>query len=360
MDLNPTHPLAPLGWSAHFEQHFEPFRDQGFVPARVAIQHKDCALVLWEQGELTATLAGRLRHEATCPADLPVVGDWVAVSPRADEGQATIHALLPRRSSFRRKAAGSHTEEQILCANIDTAFLVSGLDGDFNPRRIERYLTVVWDSGATPVVVLNKTDLCPDTEALVEEVEAVAFGVPVLAVSAADNRGIDTLMPHLGPGRTAAFLGSSGVGKSTLINRLLGDNRLDTASVRADDSRGRHTTTHRELLVVPDMGIVIDTPGIRELQLWGDEDSLSQSFDDIERLAEQCRFRDCSHGDEPGCAVRRALEDGTLDSGRWESYKKLLRELRFLERRQDQRARLAERSRWKKIAKDIRKHYKNR
>jgi ribosome biogenesis GTPase len=360
LDLNPAHPLTPLGWGPHFEEHFEPHRAAGLAPARVALQHRDSYVVLSEHGELVAPLAGRLRYEATCPANLPAVGDWVAVTPQPGDRVATIHAVLPRRSRFVRKVAGGHTEEQVLCANIDTAFLVSGLDGDFNLRRIERYLTVVWDSGATPVLVLNKADLCPDVEALVEQVEAVAFGVPVLAVSAALNEGTEALAARLGEGRTAAFLGSSGVGKSTLINRLLGDDRLDTAAVRADDSRGRHTTTHRELIVVPGVGVVIDTPGIRELQLWGDEDDLSRSFDDIEHLAAACRFRDCAHGSEPGCAVRRALEDGTLDAGRWRSYQKLLRELRFLDRRQDQKARLAEKARWKKISQWSRKNIRKR
>ncbi len=352
--------LTELGWAPRFAQHFGPFREQGLAPGRVAREERQRYLVCGEQGELTAEVAGRLRHEAASRAELPAVGDWVAVAARPAEGKATIHAVLPRKSAFLRKVAGSHTEEQVVAANVDVVFLVSGLDGDFSPRRIERYLALAWESGAQPVIVLNKADVCADVEARVAETESVAVGVPIHALSATEGRGLEALEAYLGPGGTGAFLGSSGVGKSTLINALLGEEALATAPVREDDSRGRHTTTHRELIVLPGRGLVIDTPGMRELQLWGDQDTLSQAFEDVEALAAACRFRDCAHQGEPGCAVQAALADGTLDSARWQSYLRLQRELRHLERRRDERARRAEEGRWKTIAKWQRAREKHR
>ena len=349
---------SALGWNPFFQQHFESLDDPALAPARVARQDRQLCLVYTDAGELTARLAGRLRHEAASPADLPAVGDWVAVEPRPAEGAATIRAVLPRTSCFLRKAAGSHADEQVVAANVDSVFLVSGLDGDFSPRRIERYLTVAWDSGAAPVVVLNKADLCGDVAAPVAEAEAVALGVPVLAVSAAERRGLDALAPYLAVGHTVAFLGSSGVGKSTLINALLDAERQAVRAVRADDSRGRHTTTHRELIPLPGGALLMDTPGLRELGLWGDETSLSASFADVEELAARCRFRDCAHRGEPGCAVQQALAEGELAVERWQSYLKLQRELRHLERRRDHKARLAERAKWRKIAIACRKYKK--
>lgn len=352
--------LTDLGWNPEFEEQFEMHRRQGHAAARVAREERQQYLVYAAEGELAAEVTGRLRHEAASRGEMPAVGDWVAVEPRPDEGKATIHAVLPRRSAFLRKVAGGHTEEQVVAANVDVVFLVSGLDGDFNPRRIERYLTLVWESGAEPVVLLNKADVCDGVEARVAETESVAFGVAIHAMSAAEGLGLEALDAHLAPGRTAAFLGSSGVGKSTLINCLLGSDALATAPVREDDSRGRHTTTHRELIVLPERGIVIDTPGMRELQLWGDADGLSQTFDDVEAIAASCRFRDCSHAGEPGCAVQAALADGILDPARWLSYLQLQRELRHLERRRDDKARREERAKWKGIAKWQRQRVKHR
>jgi ribosome biogenesis GTPase len=289
-------------------------------------------------------------HAAGSKADFPAVGDWVCFDG-GPGGEVVIHAVLPRRSKFSRKVPMMKTEEQVVAANVDTVFLVSALDGDFNPRRIERYITLAWDSGAGPVILLNKADLCPDIEARMPDVEAVAQGIPVLVMSALMDEGLGEVRSLMAEGKTGAFLGSSGVGKSSIINRLIGEELLEVGEVRQSDGKGRHITTTRELVVLPSGGMIIDTPGMREIQLWGDEGSLRGSFEDVELLARQCRFRDCSHKSEPGCAVKEAIEDGTLDGARLKSYMKLQRELESLAVRKDQRARLHEKSKWKKIAK---------
>ncbi|MDD4052467.1 MAG: ribosome small subunit-dependent GTPase A [candidate division Zixibacteria bacterium] len=342
--------LIDLGWDSYFENKFELYKTQGLVPARITRENRQNYLVWSEAGELSAEVSGRFRHEAEGKGDFPTVGDWVAMAARPEEGRGVIHALLPRKSAFLRKVAGVVTEQQVIAANIDTVFIVCGLDGNYNLRRIERYLSLTWESGAMPVVLLNKADLCPEVEERQGEVESVAIGVPVRVISATQNQGLDILREYLQPGRTAAFLGSSGVGKSTIINRLLGTERLAVGAVREDDSRGRHTTTSRELVLLPDGGLVIDTPGMRELQVWGDEDGLRQTFEDIEALAFDCRFRDCRHAEEPGCAVRAAIENGTLDSGRLDSYLKLQKELKYLAARQAMKPNAVEKERWKKIS----------
>ena len=352
--------LEELGWNGAIAYSFEEFLAHGMKPARIVREHTHLYLTLGEDGELLAEVAGRFRHNAATKSDFPAVGDWVAIQARPEEGRATIHAVLPRRSAFVRKEAGARTEEQVVAANVDLVFLVCGLDGEYNARRIERYMTLAWDSGASPVVVLNKADACPNIDACVEEAESVAVGADVIAVSAATGAGIDALRAQVAPGKTAAFLGSSGVGKSSLINRLLGADRQATQAVREDDLRGRHTTTHRELLMTPSGGMVIDTPGMRELQLWSTEEGLQRSFEDIEAYAAQCRFGDCQHEGEPGCAVRAALETGSLDPARWQSYLKLKRELSYLARRQDQAANLVERAKWKKIHMEQKRMPKNK
>jgi ribosome biogenesis GTPase / thiamine phosphate phosphatase len=290
-------------------------------------------------------------------ADYPAVGDWVAITARPAEGAATIHAVVPRRSCLARKVAGTTTDEQILAANVDTVFLVAGLDNDFSLRRLERYLAVVWESGATPVVLLNKADLCADVDGALEEAASAAPGVTVLAVSAADGSGLEQIRPYFAVGRTVVFLGSSGVGKSTLANALMGDQVQATGGLRRGDGKGRHTTTSRELILMPQGGMVIDTPGLREVQLWGDEQTLSETFEDVEQIIASCRFSDCKHGSEPGCQVRRALQAGELDAGRWQNYLKLQKELRHLDRR-----RLSEerRQRSKQIAVWSRKHHREK
>jgi ribosome biogenesis GTPase len=334
--------LENLGWSPALADHFEPFARQGLAAARVAVVHKDVCGLYTPEGELWAEVAGRLRHEALGRAALPVTGDWVAVRPRPAEGRATVHAVLPRRSLFSRKAAGPTTEEQPVAANADCVFLVCGLDRDFNLRRIERALVLAAESGAEPVVVLTKADLCDEPGARMAEVGAIAPGVAVHAVSSVTGDGVEGLSPHLGPGRTLAFVGSSGAGKSTLANRLLGRDAQATAEVRAHDGRGRHTTTRRELIALEAGGWILDTPGLRELQLWAGEDALPAAFADVDAFAAACRFRDCRHEGEPGCAVRDALAEGRLPAERFESFLKLRKELRHLALRQDVWARQAE------------------
>jgi ribosome biogenesis GTPase len=322
--------LARFGWTPERETEFEQYREQGLVPARVAVEHRSAYVVYCEAGEAWAEIAGKLRHEG----ELPAVGDWVAL-----RRPSTIAALLPRRTVFSRKEPWAAAKEQVLAANADTVWVTTALtERDFKLRRLERYLATAWESGAQPALVLTKSDLCDDVEGAVLEAESIAFGVPVHAVSAVTDEGMDELRGYLERNRTVALLGSSGVGKSTLVNRLAGREVLATRELRAD-GRGRHTTTHRELVPLPGGGLVLDTPGLRELQLWEVGDGLDTAFEDLVSLATQCRFADCSHRSEPGCAVREALGAGTLSRERYESWRKLQRELERLERRIDARAR---------------------
>ena len=342
-----TDDLQALGWTARFAELFEPYGAEGLVPARIGLEHTHIYRVLTGREEWLARVAGRLRHQAAARADFPAVGDWVAVEPPASSGDARIKAVLPRASRFSRRAAGDVTEEQVLAANIDTVFLIGGLDHDFNPRRLERYLVVAWESGATPVIVLNKADLVEDPEGAVNEVRALAPGVDVHAVSVRRPESLEQLRAYLTPGRTGALLGSSGVGKSSIVNSLVGHDLLRTHDVRESDSRGRHTSTNRQLVQLPGGGLLIDTPGMRELQLW-DAGGWSETFADVAGLAEHCRFRDCRHRDEPGCAVTAAVAAGDLAESRLESFRKLDAEREHAERQQDERA-LLERKRQGRI-----------
>jgi ribosome biogenesis GTPase / thiamine phosphate phosphatase len=353
--------LTDLGWNDFFAAAFAPYAEQGLTPARVVAQ-KGLNQVSTGDAEHYADLSGKLRHELMEPGSLgaPAVGDWVALRPPTGEGRAMIHAILPRKSKFSRKSAGQRTEEQVVAANVDTIFLVSGLDNDFNPRRIERYLTAAWDSGAQPVVVLNKLDRCADPETCLLETEAIALGVPVHRVSALTGESCEELASYIVQGRTVGFLGSSGVGKSTLINRLLGREAQRTGEVREGDDRGRHTTTHRELFRVPTGGLLIDTPGLREIQLWEGDQGIESAFPEIEKLAEGCRFNNCRHQGEPGCAVEAAVASGELTADRMESYRKLLRELHQLHVRQDEMARLQEKRRSKIMTKALRESFRLR
>jgi ribosome biogenesis GTPase / thiamine phosphate phosphatase len=347
--------LQDIGWDSFFQKNFLTLKIPDSVPARVFSEYKGAFQVYSQYGELTATVSGKMRYLAEAGKQYPAVGDWVVIKPLIIEQKCIIHALLPRRSKFSRKAAGERTEEQVVSANIDTVFIVSALDGgrNLNLRRLERYLTLARNSGATPVIVLNKIDLCTDIDFCTRSVENIAPGISIHPVSAKERTGLDALKNYLGKGKTAAFLGSSGVGKSALINSLLGVEKQETGEVRADDRMGRHTTTKRELIVLPDGGMVIDTPGMREIQMWAGEEDLHSSFHDIEMLAEQCRFSDCSHDTESGCAVKVAINQGELDSGRLENYRKLQKELNYLAYREEDSSRLYEKLRWKKVAKLI-------
>ena len=343
--------LSDIGWDATFEAGLSP--DDSCVPARVIREDRGMYQVLCPCGEFCAQVSGGFRHKTDKPSDFPTVGDWVACVVAPDGATAVIQSVLPRRGCFKRKVAGSRTAAQVVAANVDTAFVVSGLDGgrNFSVRRLERYLVLCGEGGAASVMVLNKADLCESTGEFEVQARAIASGVPVHVVSAKTGEGVDALFAYAGVGETIALLGSSGVGKSALINAMLGSERQATGAVRGDDRRGRHTTTRRELLLLPNGGMVIDTPGIRELQLWGDEDSVDETFADIDELAKDCRFNDCRHVGELGCAVQVALDDGVLDAGRYESYARLQREMAHLARRQDQRTRSNPKARWRELSK---------
>ena len=332
-----------LGWDAQWQSELERLGDDNLISGRVAAQHRGEYVVWSASGELRAELSGRLFHDVQVGAAIPAVGDWVAVLPRLAERRATIDAVLPRRTAISRKQALKESLEQVLAANVDVVLLLNGLDADFSLRRVERYLTTAWESGAQPVVVLTKSDLHADITEAVLEVERVAIGVPVVPVSNVTGDGVDAVRQHLGAGRTAVLLGSSGVGKSSLLNRLTGTEVMRTSELAADGT-GRHTTTHRELVLLSDGSLVIDTPGLRELQLW--DGDLDTSFADVEELAANCRFNDCTHTHEPGCDVLAAVDDGRLELDRLRSWRKLQRELLSIAARKDRRLQAELKRRW--------------
>jgi ribosome biogenesis GTPase len=345
--------LASLGWNDRLRDAFEQIEEKELVPARVMLEHRKGYSVWSELGELEAEVPGKMRHDAKLSSELPAVGDWIAVRVLPGERRGQVVAVLPRSSKFSRKVAGEQVDEQVVAANVDIAFLVSGLDQEPNLRKIERYLTVAWESGAQPVVVLAKSDLADDAAQALEDVVAIAPGVPVHAVSNLTGEGFEELQDYFEPGKTFAVMGSSGVGKSSFINRLVGEEVMTTQEIRWD-GKGRHTTTHRELIVLPQGGSIIDTPGMRELQLWDASEGLESAFSDVLELAEGCRFRDCIHESEPGCAVKLALEEGRLAPERFQSYRKQLREIAAIARKRDKQLANIEAKKWKKLTRDAR------
>ena len=347
------------GWNDYFEALWKGEKREKAVPARVIAQSRGVWRLGGDFGECQAEAAGKLRLAAEQGADWPAVGDWVAAELRDQGSAAQIQEVLPRRSHFLRKVAGKKIAEQVMAANVDIALLVSALDGDFNPRRVERYLAQCWESGAKPLIVLNKADVCETAQGKVEAMEKVALSVSVCAVSAKTGKGFDELGKHLVRGQTLVLLGSSGVGKSTIVNRLLARDIQEAQEVRESDGRGRHTTTAREIFALPGGALLMDTPGLRELQLWDSNEGISQTFADIGSLAANCRFGNCRHDGEPGCTVQGAIEDGSLDTARLENWRKLERELAFLRRKSDPDARQNEKQRIKQLMRGVNKMYRD-
>lgn len=318
--------LTDLGWSSFFEEKFSVYVQSGHCVGRVAAEYRHLYGLLTASGEVLAQVSGKMRHQSAGRGDFPTVGDWVVIEEFPGD-KAMIHAVLPRKSKFSRKVAGNEFEEQIVAANVDLVFLVMSLNQDFNLRRLERYLVVAWESGSTPVVILSKSDLCDDLDEKVAQVQSIAVGVPIHVISSIQQQGLEALSLYLVHGQTVALLGSSGVGKSTLINTLLGKEVQRVHEVRENDARGRHTTTNRELFLLPEGGIIIDTPGMRELHFWEGDHGFDTTFTDIQELADKCFFNDCRHQQEPGCAVQQAITAGLLDLTRLDSYRNLQREI---------------------------------
>jgi len=345
--------ITQYGWTDLLAEVFAPHAAAGHTPARVIAQHRDGYLVVTNEGELRANLSGRLHHEAQ-EADPPSVGDWVALALNPADGAAVIEAVLPRRTVLPRRAADSLGKLQVIAANIDVVFVVSSMNADLNPRRIERYLAAAWQSGARPVVVLTKSDLSDDPEGEAADIVALADGAPVLRVSAREGLGLEALLAQVAPGEVCVLIGSSGVGKSTLVNAFLGEARMTTQAIREADDQGRHTTSSRQLVLLPGGALLLDTPGIREVGLIDVDEGMSEAFDDIERLALDCRFNDCGHSHEPGCAIQAALGSGALDPGRWANFQKLGAELAAVEQKADRIAKAAERRKSAALSKTYR------
>lgn len=349
--------LTALGWNDRLQSALDEL-DDGLSAGRVALEHRKGYRLWTERGAIEAEIPGKMRHDAALSSQLPAVGDWVAYrAVEGDDDKVLIVDLLPRTSKFSRKIAGESFDEQVVAANVDVVFLVSALNQDLNLRRIERYLTVAWESGAQPVILLTKTDLHEDVPAAMDQVAEIAPGVPVHALSNVTGEGLAELDPYVTQRQTLAVLGSSGVGKSSLINRLMDSESMKVSDIRWD-GKGRHTTTHREMLALPSGAFIIDTPGMRELQLWDASEGIETTFSDIAELAASCRFSDCAHESEPGCAVKAALADGSLDEGRYDSYQKQLKEIAAIARKLDKKLAREESKKWKKISKDMRAHYK--
>lgn len=345
-----AHPtLEALGWNSCFEEPFAPWRAKGLQAGRVAVEDKHYYVLATPDGERTGQVSGKLLHSAPSPADLPKVGDWVAFAPLPQEAKGVIHQVLPRKTKLSRKVPGREIEEQVLAANIDTVFIVQALDATFNPALVQRHLVMVLESGAQPVVVLNKADLCNAIPDRVAKAKTAAGDVPIVVVSAKTTCGIPELATHIPRAQTVVFIGSSGVGKSTLINDLLGEELQATAEVREADAKGRHTTSWRELIMLPNGGIVIDTPGMREFHMWTAEDGLREAFADLQDMSATCHFRDCTHTVEKRCAILDAVARGDIPQERYQRFLKLNQELAELQLAQTRRARL-QRGRRSRIA----------
>ncbi|MFC5405911.1 ribosome small subunit-dependent GTPase A [Cohnella soli] len=353
--------LQAYGWNDYWDdvlvRHFP--ANERLVPARVIAQFSHSYNIMTEAGEHNAVVTGKFEYNAAMRGDFPAVGDWVLAEPLPNERRSVIHAVLPRRTAMVRKVAGNVVEDQIIGANLDVLFIVNALNQDFNLRKIERYLIAAWESGAQPVVLLTKADLCDDPDVFISEVENIAPGVPVHAVSAIRNQGKESLAPFMRPGTTIGVTGSSGVGKSTLLNWFAGDDRQETQGIREDDARGRHTTTHRELFLLSDGALMMDTPGMRELQLWEANEGLQSAFSDIEELALLCRYRDCRHENDTGCEVNAAVANGELDAQRLANYHKTSRELARIARKDNASVAAAGRKAAKKKTTQSRPRQKN-
>jgi ribosome biogenesis GTPase len=352
--------LIQLGWNEFFENQFQVYKNRGLIPTRVAAENKQRYILVTESGELTGEVTGKLLYSSATSAELPKTGDWVAAAVFEKEKKAIIHSMLERKTKLSRKAADRKTEEQIIATNIDFVFVVQGLDNNFNLRRLERYVVSILESGAKPIIVLNKTDLVEEPTVMQRKVKEIIHGIPVILTDATRGIGIIDIKNILKVGLTGVFTGSSGVGKSTIINSLLDEHILETSTVSSSVNKGRHTTARREMLIIPNGGIVIDTPGMREFQLWSVDEGLNKLFDEVESIVLKCKFTDCTHTNEKGCAVIDALEKGIIDEERLDSYRKLQKELDYLEEKQSKSAFLRRKEREKKLHKEIKQIYKRR
>jgi ribosome biogenesis GTPase / thiamine phosphate phosphatase len=355
--------LENLGWSDFYQKNYDEIKskyDPNIIPARVSIEYLSSYKLYSEQGELSGMLAGKFHYQSQGHKDFPVVGDWVLVKPVLNEEKAIIQHILPRKTKFSRKEAGQKTDEQIIAANIDLIFLMSSMNIEFNPNRIQRYLALIFESGAEPVILLNKSDLAEDKNYFVGKVKEINSDIPVYCISSIYHEGIEDLKKYFSENTTSAVIGSSGVGKSTFINELLGENYSATQEISLYKDRGIHTTAHRELIILPSGGLIIDTPGMREVQLWEAGEGISEVYSDLEELSLECKFSDCKHESEPGCAIQKAIEEGIITEERLKSFKKLERELNRLEMNRNKREKSIEKRKFKQISKSIRKHYKDK
>ena len=343
--------LEKYGWEEFFRKDFEQYSKNNYTAGRVAIENKSNFNLYTVHGELTGEISGRFHYNAKATSDYPAVGDWVVIRIIPGESKAIIEHVLRRKNKFSRKAAGDTTDEQIIAANADLIFIVTSLNQDINLRRIERYLTLASENNAVPVLILSKSDVCENEEEKISEVSSIAAGIDIHSISAKENIGIEELKKYFSDNRTVAVVGSSGVGKSTLINCLTGSDEMEVSEIGLYKDKGRHTTSHRELLLIEGGGLIIDTPGMREIQLWEGNEGMGETFADVEEISVMCRFTDCRHDTEPGCAIKKAIEEGILTEERFNNYVKLQKEVRYFEIKQDKRAQIEEKKKWKKLRK---------